>query len=119
MMNLDKTLSAAALPVHEIVYQDLRALILFGEFIPGEAVTIQGLATRLSAGLTPVREAIRRLTAEGALSFNDNRRVCVPTLSLKDLEDVSFARQFLEFTPQAISHTCSHTYFEHTVVHSW
>ena len=37
MMNLDKTLSAAALPVHEIVYQDLRALILFGEFIPGEA----------------------------------------------------------------------------------
>ena len=43
-----------------------------------------------------MREAIRRLTAEGALSFNDNRRVCVPTLSLKDLEDVSFARQFLE-----------------------
>ncbi|HAL77244.1 MAG TPA: GntR family transcriptional regulator, partial [Rhodobacteraceae bacterium] len=74
MTNLDTNLSAAALPVHEIVYQDLRALILLGELIPGEAVTIQGLATRLSAGLTPVREAIRRLTAEGALSFNDNRR---------------------------------------------
>ena len=35
MMNLDKTLYAAALPVHEIVYQDLRALILLGAFIPG------------------------------------------------------------------------------------
>ena len=59
-------------------------------------MTTQGLATRLSAGLTPLREVIRRLTAECALSFNDNRRVCVLTLSLKDLEDVSFARQFLE-----------------------
>ena len=53
MMNLDTNLSAGALPVHEIVYQDLRALILFGEFIPGEAVTIQGLATRLSAVSRP------------------------------------------------------------------
>ncbi len=39
MMNLDANPSVSTMPIHELVYQDLRALILFGEFIRGEAVT--------------------------------------------------------------------------------
>ncbi len=31
------------LPAHEIVYQKLRSQILFGDLVPGQAVTIQGL----------------------------------------------------------------------------
>ena len=46
---------AVALPVHEQVYQDLRARILFGEIAPGQAVTIKGLTEALGAGITPVR----------------------------------------------------------------
>lgn len=71
-------------------------MILFGELAPGQAVTIQGLVSDLDAGMTPVREAIRRLTAEGALQFMGNRRVCVPELTLPQLEELSYARQAIE-----------------------
>ncbi|WP_306151356.1 GntR family transcriptional regulator [Roseovarius sp. MMSF_3281] len=84
------------LPAHEVIYRQLRGMILFGEFAPGQAVTIQGLTDRLGAGMTPVREAIRRLTAEGALEFQGNRRVCVPLLSAANVSELILARQWLD-----------------------
>ncbi|NVK14620.1 MAG: GntR family transcriptional regulator [Rhodobacteraceae bacterium] len=86
----------AKLPAHEIVYQKLRAQILFGELVPGQAVTIQGLVETLEAGMTPVREAIRRLISDGALMFQGNRRVSVPLLGAEDLEELIFARKTIE-----------------------
>jgi DNA-binding GntR family transcriptional regulator len=59
-------------------------------------VTIQGLVEALGTGITPVREAIRRLTAEGALEFKGNRRVCVPEMTADHLAELSFARAALE-----------------------
>ncbi|TDK50082.1 GntR family transcriptional regulator [Antarcticimicrobium luteum] len=87
---------AAEPPVHEQVYQKLRGQILFGEMAPGQAVTIQGLTDSLGAGMTPVREAIRRLISDGALVFQGNRRVSVPVLSAADVEQLIFVRQALE-----------------------
>ena len=69
------------IPSHEVTYARLRDMILFGHLAPGAPVTIQGLITELDAGMTPVREAIRRLTAEGALVLHDNRRVSVPRMT--------------------------------------
>jgi DNA-binding GntR family transcriptional regulator len=88
--------AAAPLPVHEQVYQMLRDRVLFGDLAPGEAVTIHGLAQSLPAGMTPVREAIRRLTSDGALRFLGNRRVIVPQLTLSDLEQLVFLRKSIE-----------------------
>jgi DNA-binding GntR family transcriptional regulator len=84
------------LPAHEVVYRRLRSQILFGELAPGQAVTIQGLTEALGAGMTPVREAIRRLISDGALRFQGNRRVSVPSLSLLDLEQLIYARKTME-----------------------
>lgn len=92
--------AAAELPAHERVYRELRELILFGELAPGQAVTIQGVCESLGAGMTPVREAIRRLTAEGALEFQGNRRVVVPELSVDNVNELIFARQAIE--PQLV-----------------
>lgn len=83
-------------PVHEQVYQKLRAQILFGEMAPGQAITIQGLTSSLGAGMTPVREAIRRLISDGALTFQGNRRVSVPVLTAKDADELYFARKSIE-----------------------
>lgn len=83
-------------PAHETVYRRLRDMILCGEFEPGQAVTIQGLVANLEAGMTPVREAIRRLTAENGLEFMGNRRVCVPILRPEDIEELAFSRLALE-----------------------
>lgn len=88
--------NAQRIPAHQLVYLQLRELILFGELAPGQPVTIQGLVAKMGAGMTPVREAIRRLTAEGALEFLGNRRVCVPTPTALSIEELIFARQALE-----------------------
>ncbi len=59
-------------------------------------MTIHGLVSELGVGVTPVREAIRRLMAEGALEFRGNRRICLPILSSDLLDEVSFARKSIE-----------------------
>lgn len=87
---------AARLPAHEVIYRQLRDQVLFGDLAPGQAVTIQGLTARLGAGMTPVREAIRRLISEGALEFQGNRRVCVPLLSADNISELILARQWLD-----------------------
>lgn len=84
------------IPSHEVTYAKLRDMILFGHLAPGQPVTIQGLIAGLGAGMTPVREAIRRLTAEGALLPQGNRRVAVPELSAEMLDQVAFARLAVE-----------------------
>lgn len=101
------------IPDHEITYKQLRDMILFGRLAPGQPVTIQGLAADLGAGITPVREAIRRLAAEGALQPQGNRRVTVPPMTAGMLEQVAFARLAVEpelarraaphLTPEAIA----------------
>jgi len=91
---------SAELPAHEKVYREMRDLLLFGELAPGQAVTIQGICDSLGAGMTPVREAIRRLTAEGALEFLGNRRVVVPVLTVSRVNELIFARQAIE--PQLV-----------------
>ncbi|QGY00048.1 GntR family transcriptional regulator [Roseovarius faecimaris] len=86
----------ARLPAHELIYRELRKLVLFGDLAPGQAVTIQGLTERLGAGMTPVREAIRRLISEGALEFQGNRRVSVPVLTAGNISEIILARQWLD-----------------------
>ncbi|MCC2099410.1 MAG: FCD domain-containing protein [Hyphomicrobiales bacterium] len=46
--------------------------------------------------MTPVREAIRKLTAEGALELQGNRRVCVPQLTTRQMDELAFARLAIE-----------------------
>ncbi|MBZ8118012.1 GntR family transcriptional regulator [Roseovarius sp. LXJ103] len=86
----------AGLPAHELIYRQLREMILFGDLTPGQAVTIQGLTAELGAGMTPVREAIRRLTSQGALEFQGNRRVSVPLLKTGDIDEMIVAREWLD-----------------------
>jgi DNA-binding GntR family transcriptional regulator len=84
------------IPSHEVTYARLRDMILYGHIAPGAPVTIQGLIADLGAGMTPVREAIRRLTAEGALLPQGNRRVAVPHMTAGLLDQVAFARLTIE-----------------------
>ncbi len=84
------------LPEHQSIYREIRAMILFGVLVPGQPVTIQGLTEMIGAGMTPVREAIRRLTAEGALVAGGNRRVKVPVMTRERLDEIEFARLAVE-----------------------
>lgn len=94
------------IPTHEVTYARLRDMILFGVLQPGQPVTIQGLTDGLGVGMTPVREAIRRLAAEGALLPQGNRRVTVPRLTAGLLEQIAFARLTIE--PKLAELACAH-----------
>ena len=84
------------IPTHEATYARLCAMLLFGRLIPGQAVTIQGLADEIGGGMTPVREAIRRLSAEGALTHQGNRRISVARLDARQLDELRYARLAIE-----------------------
>lgn len=86
----------AKLPSHERAYRRLREKVLYGDFAPGQPVTIQGLVETLDLGMTPVREAIRRLTSQGALVLKGNRRVEVPQMTLAQYGELAFTRRAIE-----------------------
>ncbi|WP_321338305.1 GntR family transcriptional regulator [uncultured Cohaesibacter sp.] len=99
---LQKTSESAAeadarpLTAHERIYQALRERLLFGGFLPGKAVTLRGLADNLEVSPMPVRDAVRRLTAEGALESHGNRRVSIPAMTEKKYREINLTRSLLE-----------------------
>jgi DNA-binding GntR family transcriptional regulator len=83
-------------PKHDQVYRALRAALVTGRIVPGRGVTLRGLAAELGVSAMPVREAIRRLAAEGGLEVRANRRVYVPEMTRSRFEELVAARSLLE-----------------------
>ncbi|QQE80013.1 GntR family transcriptional regulator [Alicyclobacillus sp. SO9] len=77
-------------------YTVLKEDILRGNLKPGERLREEQISTRLNLSRTPVREAIRRLEAEGLLIYSTNRGVSVRTYSFDDVRDAYNLRAQLE-----------------------
>lgn len=90
------TLSDGAGAAHDRLYRNLRSRIMHGELPPGEALTLRGLGRDYGVSMTPVREATRRLVAEGALSLSASGRVSTPALSNDRIEELASLRSLLE-----------------------
>ena len=86
----------AAPAAHERVYRALRGRILHGELRPGTALTLRGLAQDFEVSMTPAREAVRRLAAEGALTLSASGRIATPSLAADRLEELAAIRALLE-----------------------
>lgn len=69
---------------------------MHGEIAPGTAMTLRGIAREFGVSMTPVREALRRLVAEGALSLSASGRVTTPDLSPERIEELASIRALLE-----------------------
>lgn len=74
-------------PLHEEAADRLRDMIVEGELAPGGRIVEQALCDRLGISRTPLREAIKTLTAEGLILLQPNRGATVATLSVADIED--------------------------------
>ena len=81
---------------HDRVYRGLRSRIMHGEVMPGQAMTLRGVGGEFGVSMTPAREAMRRLVAEGALSLSASGRVATPELSHERIEELSVLRSLLE-----------------------
>jgi len=61
----------------DIVYEALQSAIIAGLLEPGEHLRQEEIAARWGVSQTPVREAFRRLEAEGLIEHEPNRGVVV------------------------------------------
>jgi DNA-binding GntR family transcriptional regulator len=79
----------------EAVYQALRHGIVHGDLVPGERLRSDALATELRVSRTPVREALRKLEAEGLVAHSGSRLI-VRAFSEQDLTELFYVREALE-----------------------
>lgn len=82
--------------LHERVLERLRAEILNGELKPGEFIRQQRIAEQYGVSQMPVREALKKLTAEALVEEIPYRGVRVIQYSLNDITDLFALRSFLE-----------------------
>ncbi|MGA0594685.1 GntR family transcriptional regulator [Enterovirga sp. CN4-39] len=77
-------------------YEAIRGAIASGTYGPGQHLRAAEVADRLGISRTPVREALRRLSAEGLVEFFANRGAYVTHWSQSDVEEVFALRTVLE-----------------------
>lgn len=81
---------------HDRVYRRLRTRIMHGEIEPGQALTLRGIGKEYEVSMTPAREAVRRLVAEGALFLSSSGRVSTPELTSERIEELAALRALIE-----------------------
>ena len=84
MIERDRPIPETVLPAHEQVYRTLRARVMHGAIAPGVALTLRGIAGEFGVSMTPAREAVRRLVAEGALKLSSSGRISLGALGRED-----------------------------------
>lgn len=80
----------------QIAYDLIRRDILMGRLAPGEVLSQVQVASRLGISRTPLREALRRLSSEGLVAGDFNRRMRVSELDLHDFDQIYAMRFALE-----------------------
>ncbi|MEF7613589.1 GntR family transcriptional regulator [Aquincola sp. MAHUQ-54] len=80
----------------DAIYARLRQWVTVGRFLPGERLKIRTVAQQLGVGEMPVRAALQRLAAEGALVNVPHAGVIVPRLSVAEFDDLLQMRLLLE-----------------------
>ncbi|HEY8520582.1 MAG TPA: GntR family transcriptional regulator [Gammaproteobacteria bacterium] len=75
-------------PLHDEVADRLRDLITRGDLAPGERLNERVLTERFGISRTPLREAVKILSAEGLVTLLPNKGAVVATITRADTEDM-------------------------------
>lgn len=97
--------------LNSFVYAEMRQRLVTGRMSPGHELSTRSLATELGVSQTPVRDALSRLAAEGAVSIRSKRRVRVPPMTTARFDDLLHCRLLLE--PEAAALALPHLTPEH------
>ncbi|GAA5162579.1 GntR family transcriptional regulator [Amycolatopsis dongchuanensis] len=90
------TTAAPKLSKSETVYRELRSRILSGRYVTGFRLVLDQLARELNVSTVPVREAVRRLEAEGLVTFTRNVGAEVAGIDTADYADAMQTLAYLE-----------------------
>jgi DNA-binding GntR family transcriptional regulator len=81
--------------MNNTIYQEIKEGILLLDYKPGEVFSMRDLAEKFGVSVTPIREALIRLEAEGLVHMAPKSQARVTEVSLQDLKDVFEVRLFL------------------------
>lgn len=82
--------------VEDQIYRSLRSEILGGEYAEGERLVQLAIANRMGTSRIPVRDALKRLEADGLLIKGSNGSYYCKTFGAEDLEEIYTLRMLLE-----------------------
>lgn len=85
-----------ALTKNAYAYEELRRRILAGELRQGQSISQEQLAMELGLSTTPLREALRRLDAEGLVTIDAHRDARVTRLNAEEARNLFEIRQQLD-----------------------
>lgn len=80
----------------QLAYDEIRLAIIEGRFAPGQRLIEQRIAEEFNLSRTPVREALRRIEAEGLVRHERNRGAMVREFSGEEIRDLYELRAHLE-----------------------
>ncbi|MDW9390831.1 GntR family transcriptional regulator (plasmid) [Sinorhizobium meliloti] len=80
----------------DAAYREMKERIIRGVYRPGHKLTVRAIAQDLEVSTTPARDAINRLTSEGALFYAGPKTVVVPVLDASALREITLTRLALE-----------------------
>jgi GntR family transcriptional regulator, rspAB operon transcriptional repressor len=80
----------------QVLAEALESAIVFGELPPGGRIIEEEVAARYDVSRSPVRDALRRLEADGLVVRTDHRGARVTPISRPDLDEVYLCRIELE-----------------------
>jgi len=83
-------------PMRELVYEELKRLIIDGEIEAGERIVETDYAQKFQISRTPIREAIRMLELEGFIESQPKGGVIVKEIGKEDIEEIYRIRIALE-----------------------
>jgi DNA-binding GntR family transcriptional regulator len=83
-------------PLRDQVLQRCRMMLMAGHVVPGQKLPLRPLAEEFNTSLMPVRDALNRLVADGALELASNRTIRVPVMSDERLLELHEIRRALE-----------------------
>ncbi|PLR77054.1 hypothetical protein CU633_12630 [Bacillus sp. V3-13] len=84
------------MPLREAVFQTLKKSILNGSLKPGQLLSENKIADKLSVSRTPVREALRILETENLVTTLPGRRIIVSIPNIQDIEEIYQIRLLVE-----------------------
>ncbi|CCG05238.1 GntR family transcriptional regulator [Blastococcus saxobsidens] len=87
----------------DAAYAELRARILRGDLPPGSRLAQHELASTLGMSLTPLREAIRRLSSEGLIDLDTHRDARVAAMNATEARQLFEVRLSLDPTAAGLA----------------
>lgn len=83
-------------PIRDMIYESIRQAIFEGELKSGDRLVEKDLAEKMKVSRTPIREALRKLEAEGLIKHVPRKGVVVKGFTTEEIVEIYSIRKALE-----------------------